>query len=257
MVGGSSSAGVAMSGRWGTAQLWAVPQHSSERLRRAPPVWHPFRRGRGAPDHAPVGAVEFEHDGRTWSLPRELVALQVDSAGGAACAAAVALNDDAAPSAARAERLRLVVEKFRSAAGWWDGFDGGDRWQADRALQVSHGHCWRWASPVAGTGGAVSTARRCSAGPSGLASTRGPLVPLGVCMTASRLAESLCSTRKDLFRASIPRVAERSSSVRRFGSAEPNCLSLLPCELASRRLGCLRRRSASLPVWSARRHGSG
>lgn len=81
--------------------------------------------------------MEFEHDGRTWSLPRELVALQVDYArADAACAAAPAANDDAALSVARAERLRLVVEKYRRAASWWAGFENYDRWRADRALQL-------------------------------------------------------------------------------------------------------------------------
>lgn len=84
-----------------------------------------------------VEAVEYEYQGLTWSLPGELIGLQVQIArADADCAAAVAANDGAALEVARGERLRLVVEKFRRAGGWRDSFAGHDRWRADWALQA-------------------------------------------------------------------------------------------------------------------------
>jgi hypothetical protein len=84
-----------------------------------------------------VGVVEYEHEGKTWSLPRDLVALQVEIArADAACRAAVAANDDVALSEARAVRLKLVVEKFAKAASWWDTFENYERWKADAALKA-------------------------------------------------------------------------------------------------------------------------
>jgi hypothetical protein len=84
--------------------------------------------------------VEYEYRGLTWSLPDELIGLQVQIArADAACAAAVAANDNAALRVARDERLRLVVEKFRRAADWRASFQGQSqhaRWLADWALQA-------------------------------------------------------------------------------------------------------------------------
>jgi hypothetical protein len=83
-----------------------------------------------------IGDVEYDYQGTTWLLPGGLVALQIELARAeAACAAAVAANDDAALKAARERRLELVVEKFRRAEPWRETFKDYDRWRADWALQ--------------------------------------------------------------------------------------------------------------------------
>lgn len=84
-----------------------------------------------------IGDAEYEHDGRTWTLPADLVAHQIGLArADAACHAAVTAHDDTALAEARSERQRLVVEKFRLAKPWWDTFENYDRWRADWALQA-------------------------------------------------------------------------------------------------------------------------
>lgn len=81
--------------------------------------------------------VEYDHKGRTWTLPGDLVALQIELArADAACRAALAVDDVAALSAARSAHRELIVEKFRRSESWWASFEGHDRWLADWALKA-------------------------------------------------------------------------------------------------------------------------
>lgn len=81
--------------------------------------------------------IEYEYKGDTYSLPNDLVALQVEIVrADASCRAAVEAEDGAALAIAREERLRLVTEKYRRAGSWWAAFQGSDRWNADWALQA-------------------------------------------------------------------------------------------------------------------------
>ena len=80
------------------------------------------------------GDVEYEYQGRAWTLPAALIALQIQLVkADAECERW--LDDPDRLAAARAERLRLVEEKFRRARSWWEGFENYDRWRADWALK--------------------------------------------------------------------------------------------------------------------------
>lgn len=86
-------------------------------------------------DHS--GDAQYEYQGRSWALPAAMVALQIElERANEACRAAVAADDAAALTAARATRLELVMEKYRAARPWWDTFENYDRWRADEALKL-------------------------------------------------------------------------------------------------------------------------
>lgn len=78
--------------------------------------------------------IEHEYQGRTWKLPRPLAQLQVTIAEADIDCRREYENAEEL-QAARAKRLELVLQKYRLARPWWDGFEKHERWYADWALQ--------------------------------------------------------------------------------------------------------------------------
>lgn len=94
--------------------------------------------------------VEYEYQGRVWRFPPHLARLQIAIAeADADCRRA---EDPGRCEAARAERLRLVVEKFALARSWWDTFEKHERWEADWALQDYARSAMGRGLPAAGPG---------------------------------------------------------------------------------------------------------
>ena len=82
------------------------------------------------------GDKDYEYRGKTYRLPGELLAIQIQWAkADAACHAAVADGDDEALNRHRGERLHWTMEKVRRAQPWRDSFENYERWIADEALK--------------------------------------------------------------------------------------------------------------------------